>query len=47
MTDCTPKLVVTSNFGLEPNKVVDYVSILKESMVISNQNPTVLILERS
>ena len=46
MTDCTPKLVVTTNFGLEPNKTVDYVSILKESMEIANITPKVLIYER-
>jgi propionyl-CoA synthetase len=46
MIDCTPKLVVTTNFGLEPNKTVDYVSILKEALEIASQKPYVLIYER-
>lgn len=43
ITDCTPKLVITTNFGLEPNKVVNYTSILTEAMQISGISPKVLI----
>lgn len=28
VNDCTPKVIVTANFGLEPNKIVDYTTIL-------------------
>lgn len=46
MTDCSPKLIVTTNFGLEPNKVVNYTAILAEAMQISGLTPTVLLYER-
>ena len=35
ITDCSPSLVVCGSCGLEPNKVVDYKSLLNEALEIS------------
>ena len=41
MTDCTPKVIVTTNFGLEPHKTIDYINIMSDAMQISGLNPKV------
>lgn len=46
MTDCTPKVIVTTNFGLEPHKTIDYVNIMSDAIQISGLNQKVLIYER-
>ena len=46
IVDAKPKLIVAANFGLEPNKVVNYVDILKEAIEISSYKEKVLVYER-
>lgn len=37
IVDADPKIIVSASCGLEPNKVVDYKTILDEALVISNK----------
>lgn len=46
IVDCSPKVMVTTNFGLEPHKTINYVEIMEEAIVLSKLNPKVLIYER-
>lgn len=46
IVDSDPTVIVTASCGLEPNKVVNYVEILQESLDLAKKKPNILIYQR-
>ena len=45
--DSQPKLILTASCGIEPNKIIDYKTIVDESIILSKiSNIKVLIYQR-
>lgn len=44
--DCTPKLIITSSAGIEPNKVIKYVPIVEEALSLCVKLPNAANLPR-
>ncbi len=45
ISDCAPKLVICANAGKEPNRVINYLNIVRESLKICRREhlPTVIL----
>lgn len=44
IADCRPALIVSASCGLEPNKVIDYKTMLDEAITMANFQPICLIV---